>query len=72
MVQVFMLILIIGIGADRKQVEETLYFRSIRIIHLRGDYHHADDGDHDDCHLSSSYVAVLYHRRHLIPPSMNV
>jgi len=29
MVQVFMLILIIGIGADRKQVEETLYFRSI-------------------------------------------
>jgi len=29
MIQVFMLILFIGIGADRKKVEETLYFDSV-------------------------------------------
>ena len=29
MIQVFMLIVIIGIGAERKEVEEKMYFHSI-------------------------------------------
>lgn len=31
MIQVFMLVLIMGIGEDRKEVGETLYFRSIQV-----------------------------------------
>tara|TARA_R110002072_G_scaffold190104_2_gene347118 strand:+ start:473 stop:694 length:222 start_codon:yes stop_codon:yes gene_type:complete len=31
MIQVFMLVLIMGIGEDRKPIDETLYFRSIEV-----------------------------------------
>ena len=31
MVQVFMLIVIIGIGPERKEIEEKMYFRSIEL-----------------------------------------
>ena len=29
MIQVFMLIVIIGLGTDRKEIEEKMYFRSV-------------------------------------------
>jgi len=34
MIQVFMLVLIMGIGEDRKPIEETLYFKSVITCNL--------------------------------------